>query len=594
MKNIIFVLFLTTSFLYGFGNQYIKISSEKERYSLDDTIEVTVKIVADHEISLEDMPKVENLTLTGTPLTSTMQNYSYVNGVVTSKTTVIYKLTYMPVKVGIAKVGPIRIKSRGRLFVSNVLKLTILKPNDLKNLTDDDFKYPFDPELFIAAKVDKSEVYLGEQVIVTYELYHRIDVNFAEQPVIPSYKNFWIEELDDNNNSIVRSRRKIYKGYYFKVTPIAKRALFPIKTGELILPPFKAKFKADIFSFGISPDKIYNRSSNLVKIKVKPLPQKGKPDEFPEGNVGDYVFTVSVSKNKVKVNEPFTVNLTVKGKGNIKNVTLPKIKDIKGFKIYEPTEKINITNRGLIKGSKTVSYVLKAEKPGKFKSFDLKFKFFNPETKRYRVIDYGDLEIEVTGKPAKNNKNTLNNDKNNEKSEGNDGFHKISVSLKPISDTLGKNIDNDRYLNNYILLLVVLILFPGIYLFVLLYFKRKYRHISNKDIILMKNAAKKALSSLKTLEKNNPSSKDFYGELHTIIITYIEEKFSIAARGLTIEQIAVFLEEKNLTEEYIKVITDTLENCQYIRYSNLNIEDSDKKESIKAVRYVINEIEKGE
>jgi hypothetical protein len=538
------------------------------------------------------MPKSNTLKLVGTPLNSTMQSYKYINGVSTSNTTITYQLTYIPTKVGSATLGPIKIKNRGKLYISNSLKLQITNSsNDTNNATEDDYKYKFDPELFIVAKVDKPTVFIGEQVIVTYELYHRIDVDFAEQPVIPSYKNFWLEELDASG--FRKTSRKIYKGYYFKVTPLARMALFPIKEGEITLPPFKAKFKADIFSFGSSPSKIHTRTSNLVKLNVLPLPEKDKPKDFSIGNIGDYTFTVAVSKNNVKVNEPFTINMTIKGTGNIKNISLPKMKDIENFKVYEPTESVQITNKGVIRGSKSISIALKAEKPGNFKSFNLKFEYFNPKTKKYQTIDYRDLEIKVTGTPNSTQNNNINNNDNNVQNNDSD-IHNISVSLKPISNNTKSLVKDKNYKTLYSFLILIIILFPSIYLFIYIYLKRKYKYINNKDVLLVKNSYKKALNLLKDLEKRNPSSKEFYGDLHSIIISYIEEKFSIVAKGLTINQIAIFLEEKNLKERYIKALTDTLENSQYIKYSNIEIKETDKKLSLNIIKEVINNINRGE
>jgi len=589
MKRILVLLiFISINYLYGRDTSII-ISSDSQKYSIDERIDISIKITSSRAVRLDEMPTVKNLKLVGTPLNSTIQSYKYINGVSTSNTVVTYNLTYIPITQGIAKIGPIKIKRHGKMYISNTLKLNIVKGSgNLDNAVDDDYKYPFDPELFIVAKVDKDEVFVGEQVIVTYELYHRIDVDFAEQPVIPSYKNFWLEELDTSN--FRRSKRKVYKGYYFKVTPLARMALFPIKEGDLTLPPFKVKFKADIFSFGSSPNKIYRRTSNLVKLKVKPLPAKNKPKDFPEGNIGRYSFSVSISKNKVKVNEPFTINMKIKGTGNIKNLTFPKLENIDGFKIYEPTESVKITNKGVIKGEKSVTIALKAERPGKFKSFKLKFQYFNPKTKKYRVIDYGDLEITVDGKA--NIKLNNGNSKINQKDANND--NSISVALKPVSETTEILMKNKSYHFEYFILLVVILLFPFIYLILYLYFKRKYKHISNKDVLLMKNSHKKALNSLKNLDKRNPPVKEFYGELHSIIIAYIEEKFSILAKGLTIDQIAVFLEEKNLKEKYIKIFTDTLENSQYIRYSNIDVSESDKKNSLNIIKNVIDNISRGE
>ena len=79
-----------------------------------------------------------------------------------------------------------------------------------------------------------------------------------------------------------------------------------------------------------------------------------------------------------------------------------------------------------------------------------------------------------------------------------------------------------------------------------------------------------------------------------IIISYIEEKFSIVAKGLTINQISIFLEEKAVKEEYIKVLTDILENSQYIKYSSVEVSDDDKMRSLSNIKNIISNINKGE
>jgi hypothetical protein len=99
-------------------------------------------------------------------------------------------------------------------------------------------------------------------------------------------------------------------------------------------------------------------SSRPLKINVKPLPKTGRPADF-EGVVGRYSISLKADKTELKANEAVSVQLSIKGDGNVKLLKPPKIDLPADMEIYDPKEKTNITrDNNKISGSKVVEYVL--------------------------------------------------------------------------------------------------------------------------------------------------------------------------------------------------------------------------------------------
>jgi len=576
-----YILFLMLVAYPIFSDISVILNTDENNYTLDDTISVELIIKADSSVTVSGYPEAENLVLSGRPSSTTMQSVQIINGKQTSSYTTTYRLNYLPEKEGWATLKPVYVLYKGKKYVSNSLKFKIKKDSN-KEDSSTNFEYPFDKEIFITAQLDKTNIYVGEQFKITYSIYHRISVDFVERPTTPNYKHFWIEDLSNGiKNS--RSRRKVYNGYYFNVTPFFKVALFGSKAGTFILPELKTKFRSSILSFSGS-NRTYRRKSNKIEVKILPLPEKGKPKDFNSGNVGDYEFSFSLSKKKVSVNEPLTIKMTVEGKGNINNVVLPDLSGLKSsFKLYEPIEKQEVSNDGYyVRGKKTVTIALKGLIPGKHKLKGLKFSFFDTQTKKYKTIDYSDIEIEVTGKASKNinsNGETIQTD------------NKIGVSIKPLKESINLTRKDNKQL--IMILFFLLILFPLIYIIIAIIQHSKNQYIENYTDLLSKKAFKKANNRIKNIDTNS-SVKTLYSEFYSILVDYLEEKFSISVAGLTIDQISIFLEKKGVKKDTINKIAKELENSEFIKYSNMNITTLEKNNSLESINDILSRVERGE
>ena len=72
-------------------------------------------------------------------------------------------------------------------------------------------------EIFIIADVDKKNVFLGEQITLTYKLYKHIDTKISgvDQFQMPDFNGFWVEELFTPQGYNIKIKK-----YYIKVENI--------------------------------------------------------------------------------------------------------------------------------------------------------------------------------------------------------------------------------------------------------------------------------------------------------------------------------------------------------------------------------------
>lgn len=587
LKYILLISCLTTPL---WGALKIEIASEQQVYTLDDTISVsvTVESTGSKLVQLKRLPRPKGLKLIGKSK-SFSQNYSFSSGRSQARLVLTYNLSYLPQKVGRIRFRPVKLRYKGKLYTSNSFSINVVKSDvsAFQNGQKDIFAWPFDRDLFLVAKVDKSTVYVGEQIVVKYYLYYRAEVDFAEQPVLPSFKDVWIEEFD----KLTRQWRKrvSYKRYYFNVQLLNQVALFPMKAGELILPPFQGKFKANIFTI-LNPrnsNMIYRRKSNYLKIHVKPLPDRDKPISFRNENVGRYHFSIALSKDKATVNEPVTLTMKIRGRGNIRNISFPELpKELEGFKIYEPVEKTEVVYQGeKVAGEKTLTVAIKPLKPGKHKPFQFKFSFFDPKKGRYEMIDYSDLKLEVTGTAAEATP-SQNIKKGDSQTDQN---HKIGVVLKPLQEQLHYNHRTPKGL--IYLFWFLLIALPFGYLMLMILFKRKAHLVANQSEILSRQALKQSILLLKNLKGADFPQQEHYQKIYQVIVNYINHRFSISIKGLTGDQIILFFKRKGIQEQYGDALVKEIENSEFLRFSNAQISQEDQQKSVDEVIEILKNID---
>lgn len=265
--------------------------------------------------------------------------------------------------------------------------------------------------LFVTAEVSSAEPYVGQPIVLTFRLWVadvRINYHGLESPPI---SGFLQEKLGDE-----RRYRRPGKGG--KVFTIVERSslLYPIEPGDRAIAPVEAAIELLVTRddprrrrlFGDFDDPFGILDSNAdpvplsvrsepITVKVKPLPEEGKPGSF-AGAVGEFDMTANVSHREVAAGDPVTVSVELRGRGNFRNMGRPGFAArLDGFREYEPERKenVDVTEQGLF-GTVTYTQAIVPEKPGSTEIPAVEFAYFDVAKGAYRTLRSGPFPLTVT------------------------------------------------------------------------------------------------------------------------------------------------------------------------------------------------------
>jgi len=569
-KRDLFLLILCiASFTYGQSFT----ASANSKVGLNDRFQVTFTVEgADiNNISSFQPPAMTDFIVLSGPNQS--QSMQIINGAVSGSRSFSYIV--QPKSLGKFSVPPATIMLQGKQLKSNSLTIEVTKGTPQPKTQKEESgisRQEIAENLFIRAITDKTTIYKGEQVTVTYKLYRRVNITSLQISKLPSYQGFWAEEIETSPN--INFTRENYNGKVFESAVIKKAALFPTETGELSLTPFELlipvvyqkksrsnnpfdAFFDDPF-FGRTETVEFKAVSNTVRIKVLPLPAT-ETESF-NGAVGSYSLNAAIEKRKVKQHEPVSLKVDITGSGNLKLITNPLVKLPSGFEEYEPKITEEINRSGLISGRKRIEHLFIPRNQGKFEIPPVVFTYFDLKKKDYVTLKSESFNIEVE-KGSGDYLSSSGVSKDEVKLLGND-IRFIKTELTGLSRKGDYAFESPWFI---IFSLIPLLGLAGL----LVWRQREEKLLQN--ISLMKNlkARKIAKARLKNAAKyfkeNNP--EQFYSEISLALFGYIEDKLGIPKSELTIESAVEKLTENKVDELLRNNIKNTLEKCEFIRFS---------------------------
>mgnify|MGYP002623817447 CR=1 FL=1 len=564
--------------------------------------QVQLKVNAEH--SNFKAPSFKGLNHLGGPYTSHSSSISFINGRQTSSIEISYTYILSASNEGRFTIGSASCVVDGKTISSDPITITADKSAGNHNANNgggnawgnqrQQAQQPqqstqiTDKSLFVRAIANKSSVYQGEEVIVTYRLYSQVQLRQFQIEKLPSNKGFWSEDLTDESAN-PQGREEIVNGQRYTVYDIRKISLFPQETGTLTLSPINTEVTAivqtqrarqqsgsifDIFFddpfFGGSSYQAVNKklTSNSVSINVKSLPTE--PDGY-YGAVGDLSVKSSVDTKKLKANEAITYTLTISGKGNLMLIDNVDIQFPPSFDVYDPKITPNIKrSAGGVSGSKTFEWVLIPRSEGKYTIPAANLVYFNTISQTFVTKSTESYDIDVAkgdgsvtaANTAKNNVKLLNNDIEYIKTG--------SASLHRKGDTFFGSP-----------LFWILFLLPVALAIAAVIAIRKINH-RNADLgaVRLRKATKQAKKRLRKAEKLLATNDDeqFYVEIYQAIWGYVSDKFTIPTSQLSSETIQGVLEKKNVAENVKQTIMQTIGEVDFARFAPGD--STSKKQSI--------------
>ena len=291
------------------------------------------------------------------------------------------------------------LKVNGKKVRSNPIKLSVGKanPKSENNVLD------LSDKVFIKAHINKTKLYQGEQLVVSYKLYSKITLADIDITALPELNGFWKEEVETSSRPTV----KTIDGINYNVWEISRIIVTPQRSGVLEIDPMQATITVQVknnrkrndpfrdpFGFFDSYQNIDKdlQSPNL-KIDVLPLPNP--PVNF-SGAVGKFKLNASVDKQEGKTNEAINYKLTLSGSGNLHLIDEIPIEFPNDFEAYDPQliDK-SFTSKNGISGKRIFEHLLIPRYQGIYTIPAVDFIYFNTKNKKYETIQTISFDIQV-------------------------------------------------------------------------------------------------------------------------------------------------------------------------------------------------------
>jgi hypothetical protein len=232
---------------------------------------------------------------------------------------------------------------------------------------------------FLHATVDKTRAVVGEQVTLTVYLYEDLqgrhgqpnDVHEANAP------EFLKRSLVKDETRATHVGNTLIAGRPWAVKLVRKNALFPLKTGKLVISPMSLTL-SQMRGTGF-------RESEQLVVDVNDPPVAGRPAGYQIGDTGDFSLSASVAPHTVDQHAAVGVTVELRGTGNMPS-TLP-LPEIAGVEWLEPqtTDDLGPVSTERFGGTRTFSYVVRIQKSGSVDLGEIRLPFYDPDKRAYSV-----------------------------------------------------------------------------------------------------------------------------------------------------------------------------------------------------------------
>ncbi len=617
MKPLRFVTWLVLAALVAWASvraeeTRVKASVDPQRVEEGDSVTLTIQITGTGDAPDEppDLSQIPGFALVSGPSTSTV--YQWING--RSSGSRSYTYTLLPQGTGTRTISPIAVKIGGTVYRTDPLRVDVVPrgsapgggqggqggqggnpPPGESPFSDPGVRRRIAPpptvpgQIFVEASVDHPEVYPGEQTTLFYRVYTQFEILQMSLKDQPTYQGFWVEDLKTGDKYEARTvTRK--EGTFIEYT-VLKKALFPTNPGSFTIPPATFHFAirrrgADsLDTFFFQPSESVFRSSNGVSIRVKDLPEQGRPPEF-AGAVGRFTLRAVTDRKESRVNDAVGLKIVVEGQGNFDTLGNPVLPQLHDFKRYDPkVDESKEAKGGTLVGSKTWNYVLIPLAPGEQEIPPVRFAFFDPATARYQVLSTEPIHLSVAKGDLSEMAPMAAVNRSDIPVLGSD-IRYIKLGGSRIVDEGGVPFAGRSFLA---LLLAPLILNASL----LVITRRRAALNGSEGLLRRRRAGKTARRRLRKARAHlaRDHSREFYQEMASTLTAFLADKAGVPASGLTYDRIEAILEGGGAEPEIRHRFRRCLETCDFARFAPASSEKGEMERALREAEEVIASLE---
>jgi len=382
---------------------------DRDKIALSDQVNLTVTVLGETDgLSAPELPPLSDFAVVGT---GSRQNLVIDNGQISQSTS--YTYTLLPRRTGALVIGPVTLATPAGKLSTKPLTIQVVqdaatRPSqrnvDPGSTNRNGRRAETDP-FFVKARVDKDTVYLGEQLTYTFAYYRLATLSESNNYTPPQTTGFISVDLPPQ-----RKRTTVVEGETYSMVEVVT-AMFPTRTGEMVIGPARLRVVPDVFSNLLGGDPfnlLRNRSrspltsgeprnlaTQAMSIQVKPLPPVPRGRVF-SGAVGVCQLAASISDDSVGVGDPVTITWTLSGDGRKNLVDAPQVQWPDGLETFPPTTDLKTTTRNdVVAETKTFSIALVPRREGQIDIPAPELTYFNPKSGAYETARGRSLRLRV-------------------------------------------------------------------------------------------------------------------------------------------------------------------------------------------------------
>ncbi|MCU0663964.1 MAG: BatD family protein [Myxococcota bacterium] len=468
---------------------------------------------------------------------------------------------------------------------------TPVQPGDL---TAEDLRgATVDPDYFVQTHLSKTSAVVGERLVLTVYVFFSHNISGVDLVREPGTEGLWVENLQPTG--MRREVEQVTIGGVGYARAIQRRiAVFPVEPGKLTIAAPVAEYTVQRGFF--SEPKTIRRSGTPLTLEVSPLPKEGQPKGFFPVNVGRFSFEASIDREVVKVGEPVTVSMVVKGEGNIRNVALPTLSEVTGFKSYNPEFEAEVQIEGdKVQGSRTSKTLLIAKEPGQFTIPSLSFSTYDPQSGKYDTITVPERLVTVTeGAPASGTLATSASSQAGSPQEpmGQTGLERLNRQLRSIVSSADFSAAPPGSAPRSPWFLIAALGAPlgwsGFLVFGLMRRRRAMGWMRDRS----KRADSEALRRLVDLRHRSPNvdSAAFHSELARILHRFLEDRLEEPVSGDTLPELRERLCRRGFESQLAEQVIAEMESLDFARFARAADGSTERQTSLDRVRKLLTEL----
>ncbi len=526
-------------------------------------------------------------------------SYTMINGQIRQTEEFGYVTRYLlrPHRAGTLEIPPLSMVHEGKTYQSNPVTLRVQLPPE---------------QDFIWAEVssNKPSYVLGETVTLTLDLSIRklttngsvldADPFFREQP--PHLQIPWFDSLGDWKTTELRTFAQPFlgqqrPGFYVndyrregifqnsplpftfprrstnRTTPNGTVAYFtyqlqkqfrPIRAGAQAIPPVlvKANLPTQVDARGraLRTEKFVTSSAPLT-VDIRPVPSAGQPASF-SGAVGRFQLDVDANPKILRVGDPLSITLTLRGEGLLETVHPPALEQqaklAQDFKMQADPPAVKTDS-----DAKTFTYTLRPRRVGIREVPPIEVAYFDPDTQRFQVLRSAPVPLrveaastlevsEIVDTSGENSKNVVGQ----ELAEGILANYSGEDSLIPQHFQIQIGLFTS----------LLLALPPVAYVAMLVWRWRVRQRRQHPDTQRARKAGQRARTALRTL-KTQQGDAALCDGVHQALTAYLGDKLHLVGAGLTVDDVTRHLQARQLDQELIEQVATLLHLCDSARYA---------------------------